>query len=112
MKNNSNFLDCVFEISPQLAYHRSEDGEYVVTMENKGFANRVAQHFFKRPERSDITLAGMGSFIFGCIDGKRTVHEIGKLLHEEYKEDAEPLYERLSVYMKKLESFGFIRRVT
>jgi hypothetical protein len=50
----------------------------------------------------------MGSYIFTCIDGKRSVYEIGQLVKEKYGEEAEPLYERLSVYMNNLKNVGYI----
>lgn len=111
MKNKENFLDYVFKVSDDLTWTLSESGEVIVTMENKGLTNRIAQRFFKKPAFSKITLEGMGSFIFTCIDGERSVYETGKLLHDKYGEEAEPLYERLSVYMKHLEQVGFIKRV-
>ena len=93
-----------------LAFRCTEEGEVTVDMENKGFTNKIAQKFFKRPEVSHIKLEGMGSFIFLCVDGKRSVYDIGQLVKEKYGDEAEPLYERLSVYMKKLEEVGFVKR--
>ncbi len=107
MTKQDNFLDYVFKISDDLTWTLNESGEVIIEMENTGFANRIAQKFFKKPKVSYITLEGMGSFIFTCIDGKRSVFEIGQLLSDKYGEEAEPLYERLSVYMKKLEEVGF-----
>ena len=112
MNRKDNYLDYVFRKNDDLTWTDSESGEIIVEMENKGFANRVAQLFFKRPARSHITLEGMGSFIWTCIDGKRTVYDIGALLHDKYGDAAEPLYERLSVYMKHLEQIGFIKKIT
>lgn len=111
MKNNQNFLDYVFKINDDLVWKQDENGQVTVDMENKGFTNRVAQKFFKKPAVSHIELEGMGSYIFTCIDGKRSVYEIGALLHDKYGDEAEPLYERLSVYMKHLENVGFIRKI-
>ncbi len=110
MTNKDNYLDYVYSIKNDLIWTRSESGEVIIDMENKGITNRIAQKFFKRPKVSHITLEGMGSFIFTCIDGKRSVFEIGKLVKEKYGEDAEPLYERLSVYMKRLEELKFIEK--
>lgn len=95
-------------IKNDLVWTLSESGEVIVEMENKGFTNRLAQRFFKKPAVSKITLEGMGSFIWTCIDGKRSVYEIGIMLHDKYGDEAEPLYERLSIYMKHLEQVGFI----
>ena len=112
MNSADNYLDYVFRKNDDLAWTDSGSGEVVVEMENRGFTNRIAQLFFKRPARSYITLDGMGSFIWTCIDGERTVYEIGALLHDKYGDSADPLYERLSVYIKHLEQVGFIKRMT
>lgn len=111
MRNKDNYLDYVYKINDDLTWTESESGEVIVEMENKGFTNRVAQLFFKRPTKSYITLEGMGSFIWTCIDGKRSVYDIGTLLHDKYGDKAEPLYARLSVFIKQLEQVGFICRL-
>ncbi len=87
MTNKENFLDYIFEINSDLNWTISSSGEVIVEMKNKGFTNMIAQRFFKKPAVSHIHLPGMGSFIFGCIDGKRTVYEIGALLKDEYGEN-------------------------
>ena len=110
MRNKDNFLDYVFEYPEGLVFNCSDEGEVTVDMENKGFTNKVAQHFFKTPKVSHIKLEGMGSFIFLCVDGKRSVYDIGRLVHDKFGDEAEPLYERLSVYMRKLEEVGFVKR--
>lgn len=110
MRSKDNFLDYVFERPEGLVFCCSDDGVVTVDMENKGFTNKIAQKFFKRPEVSHIKLEDMGSFIFLCVDGKRSVYDIGQLVKEKYGDEAEPLYERLSVYMKKLEEVGFVKR--
>ena len=111
MTNKENYLDFVYAINSDLIWTLSESGEVIVEMENKGFTNRLAQKFFKRPSVSKITLEGMGSFIWTCIDGKRSVFDIGALVHDKFGDEAEPLYERLSVYMKQLDQVGFVKRV-
>ena len=112
MKSKDNYLDYVFKKNDDLTWTESESGEVVVEMENKGFTNRIAQKLFKRPAKSYITLEGMGSFIWTCIDGKRSVYYIGFLLRDKYGDAAEPLYERLSVYIKHLEQVGFVKKIS
>ncbi|MBR4707878.1 MAG: PqqD family protein [Pseudobutyrivibrio sp.] len=111
MTNKDNYLDYVYSVNGDLTWTCNESGEVIIDMENKGITNRIAQKFFKRPKVSHITLEGMGSFIFTCIDGKRSVYEIGKLVKEKYGQEAEPLYERLSVYVKRLEELKFITKL-
>nr|MCR5416032.1 PqqD family protein [Pseudobutyrivibrio sp.] len=78
--SNNNFLDFVYTISDSITWQEDDKGQVIVDMENKGFTNRIAQRFFKKPKYSHITLEGMGSYIFTCIDGNRSVFEIGKLV--------------------------------
>ena len=111
MRNKENYLDFVYTINDDLIWTLSECGEVIVEMENKGFTNRIAQRFFKKPAVSKITLEGMGSFIWNCIDGQKSVYDIGLLVHDRFGDEAESLYERLSVYMKHLEQVGFVKRV-
>jgi hypothetical protein len=110
MKNKDNFVDYVFTINDDITWTLNESGDVIVDMVNKGFTNLVAQKFFGKPKVSHITLEGIGSFVFTCIDGKRSVYEIGQMVKEKYQEEAEPLYERVSVYMKQLEDLGFISK--
>ena len=111
MKNNENYLDYVFERKKGLSFSVDDSGEVVVTMKNTGFSNRIAQRFFKKPKVSRITLEGMGSFIFLSLDGKKTVYDVGREVSERFGKEAEPLYERLCVYMKRLQEAGFVSRV-
>ncbi len=80
-----------------------------VTQINSGFYNKIAQKLFKTPKTSQIKLEGLGSFIWQQIDGKRSIYDIGILVADKYADKAEPLYERLSQYMKTLENLGFIK---
>ena len=80
MKSN-NYLDYVYKINDSLSWSHNEAGQVVVDMENKGFTNRVAQKFFKRPAVSHITLEGMGSFIFDSIDGNNRVVAVFLFAH-------------------------------
>ena len=109
--NKDNFLDYKFKIADGLSWSVNDRDKVIVDMVNKGFANKIAQRFFKKPAVSHITLEGLGSYIFTCIDGVRDVAAIGNMVKDKYGEEAEPLYERLSVYMKKLEEVGFIVKV-
>ena len=111
MEKNNNYLDYVFKIKDGLNWTVNEAGETIVDMENTGFTNRVAQIFFKRPKVSHITLTGLGGFVFSCIDGTKSVYDIGLMVHDKYGDASNPLYERLCVYMKQLENLGFIQRI-
>ena len=107
-KKADNFLDYIPKHNSLYEDRTNEKGMIEVGMLNRGLFNRIAQILFKRPKISWIELEGMGSFIWNQIDGKRNVYEIGKLVKEKYGQEAEPLYERLSTYIKTLHNSCFI----
>lgn len=109
-KKNVNYLDYVPVISDKNTWS-VEEGIVTVHMVHRGFYAAIAQKIFKRPRVSHIKLDTMGSFIFPLIDSRRTVGDIAALVHEEFGEEAEPLYDRLVHYMKILHNNGFIHYV-
>ena len=50
----------------------------------------------------------MGSFVWPHLDGDKDILEIGKLVEAEFGEKANPLYERLAMFFRILESYKFI----
>lgn len=55
-----------------------------------------------------IKLDAEGSFLWQLCDGNRTVREIGRLLHCEFGEKVEPLYDRMALFLRSLEKNEFI----
>ena len=107
-KNLENFLEKIPCRKPEINWSQDEEGLVTLSMQNRGFANLLAQKILKKPKVSFIHLEKFGSFIWVNIDGKRDILAIGKLVKEQFGENAEPLYERLAQYVKALESNGFI----
>ena len=109
MKNKTeNYLEKIPQHRAGLAWSQDDKGIVTLEVENKGLANRIAQKLLKKPKISYIHLEEFGSFIWTVIDGKRDIIAIGKLTRERFGEKAEPLYERLSQYIKTLESYRFV----
>ena len=86
-----------------------DDGIVTLNIENKGFFNRIAQMFFKKPKISYIHLDEMGSFVWPLIDGEKTILEIGDFVKEHFGEKAAPLYQRLAQHFRILNSYGFVK---
>ena len=107
-KQNENFLKKIPCHKIGLNWSKDDDGSVTLEKENKGLANRIAQKLIKKPRISYIHLEKMGSFIWPLIDGNRNIIEIGELVKEHFGDDAEPLYERLSQYLKTLAMHNFI----
>ncbi|MCQ2593422.1 MAG: PqqD family protein [Treponema sp.] len=103
-----NLLDLVPHQSQKFRAEIGEDGAVTIFVENKGVFNFIAQKFFKKPRFTQIHLEEFGSFIWQQIDGIKTVKDIADLMHEQFGENADPLYPRISMYMKTLLNYEFI----
>ena len=108
-RKGDNYLDYV--PVREDAYRWEEDTSGIVTIyvENTGFWNQLFQKLLSKPKVSQIHLEQLGSFIWPRIDGTKTIYQIGQEVKEQFGEEAEPLYPRLSKYMKMLQEYGFIR---
>ncbi|MBE5939164.1 MAG: PqqD family protein [Lachnospiraceae bacterium] len=106
--NQENLLNKIPVLNEDIQWKSDDDGKVTVYIENSGFYNRLAQKLFKKPRLTQIHLDDIGSFIWLCIDGKRDIMDIGRLLEKRYKEKANPLYERLAKYIQMLEGYRFI----
>lgn len=105
---NQNLLDFIPIHSTKYRVEIAENGAVTIFIENKGLFNRIAQKFFKKPRYSQVHLEEFGNFIWPLIDGKKSVKEIADLVHEHFGEKAEPLYPRISMYIKMLKNYDFI----
>lgn len=111
MKNknkNQNLLDFVPVQNQKYRVEITEAGQVTIFIENKGPFNWVAQKLFRKPRFSQVHLEEFGNFIWPLIDGKKTVKNIADLVHEQFGEKADPLYPRISMYMKMLNNYEFI----
>ncbi len=104
---SKNYLEKV-PLRSHLIDWKEKDGIITLEIENKGWANRLAQRFFGKPKTSFIHLDEMGSFLWPHLNGEKNIIELGVLVKEHFGEKAEPLYERLARYFQILESYHFI----
>ena len=97
-------------IAGDLRYARNIKRNSVIILrrENKGFYNRIAQHLFHRPKTSFIELDEYGSFLWKNYHQQRTVYELGQILKEQFGAEAEPIYDRLIMYLLILRNNRFI----
>ena len=103
-----NYLDYIPVISDKHRWESDEKGNVTIFIENKGVFNRLAQLILKKPKVSQVHLERLGSFIFPLIDGKKSVYDIGQKVKAQFGEEAEPLYPRLTKYIKMLHDYGFV----
>lgn len=105
---DQNYLDFNPQRNPEIGWNTDDKGVVTLEIENKGWANRIAQKLFKKPKISYVHLDEMGSFVWPLIDGNRSITDISVFVGEHFGEKAEPLYERLAKFFQILESYHFI----
>ena len=107
-EGQDNYLDYVPVILDKHKWESDDEGSITIFIENKGIFNSLAQKLLKKPKVSQIHLEKFGSFIFPLIDGKASIYEIGQKVGAHFGDDAEPLYPRLTKYIKMLNDYGLI----
>lgn len=107
-KEKENYLDYIPKRSLNIKWEEREDGLVRLIVPRNTIIDRIVRKLFFTPEAFKIDLDKLGSFIWRQIDGEKTIYEIGKLLKEEFKEEAEPIYERLIQFMRILKNNNFI----
>ncbi len=105
---SANYLDKIPAHPAALTFTEDAEGIVTLAVQNTGWANRLAQMFFRRPKVSYVHLDAFGSFVWLQCDGERTITRIGELVEEKFGAEAHPLYQRLAVYFQRLESYGLI----
>lgn len=109
MKKNKNYLDYIPKHNSLYQYTFNAQNHIEIHVPNQGLCNRIAQIFFKRPKYRQIELDDFGSFVWECINGTRTVYEIGFHVKKHFGKTAEPLYERLSYFLMTLQKNGLVQ---
>ena len=105
---SKNYLEKIPSRPQSIVWSANNEGFVTLEIKNTGWANKIAQIFFKRPKISYIHLDKTGSFIWTVIDGKMNVNEIGKLVEERFGKEVHPIFERLAAYFKIMDSYHFI----
>ena len=107
-KQKENYLDYIPRPNRLFETSVNKAGHVEIRTEHRGFYNWIAQKIFRKPRFSQIELDDFGTFVWNRMDGKKTIYQIGGEVREQFGEKAEPLYERLSKYMKVLHDQHYI----
>ena len=87
-----NYLEKIPKRPDKYGYTVGEDGIVTLSIENKGFFNKVAQKFFRKPKVSYVHLDEFGSFIWPLIDGDSDIIKIGETVKENFGEKASYMF--------------------
>ena len=106
--NSENYLERVPIHNPYIMWEKAQDGSVTLKIENTGLFNIIAQKIFRKPRYSYVHLDSTGSFLWPLIDGEKNILKLSELLKDEFGEQADPLYERISKFFQILSSYNFI----
>lgn len=102
MKKKQNYLE--FIPKRNFKWYVSPETNKVI-IERPKFDNALLKKYvvplFKKPI-FEIKLDEFGSFVWQQIDGEKPIYQIANLLKQKYGKDAEPVYERVSQFIKNL----------
>ena len=104
MTKKENYLDYIPKKSNKIHWKEKEEGLIQLIVYRDSLLEKIIRKLFFTPDRYTIDLDRMGSFIWNHIDGEKSIYEISQLIKDEFKEEAEPLYERLIQYMNILKN--------
>lgn len=75
------------------------------------FTNRwLKKYILPRVKHPDVRihLDDFGTWVWGHMDGTRTLLEIGRAMEAEYGESVKPVYERLGLFVNMLAQRGLV----
>ncbi|MCH8289103.1 MAG: PqqD family protein [Candidatus Marinimicrobia bacterium] len=96
----------LLELVPKriLEWEYTDDG--LVTLKIPKFRGKLGNFITSKMNSPDYTvqLDAVGSFVWKECDGEKNVLEISQKMKDEFGDDVEPLYERISFFIKTLTS--------
>lgn len=107
-QKKKNFLE--FIPIRNFEWHVSEETKKVV-VERPKFDNTILKKYllpYFKKQNFDVKLDDFGSFVWQQIDGEKNIYEIALELEKEFGEKVNPVYDRLSQFIKHLYQQRFV----
>ena len=82
-----------------------------VVVERPKFDNAILKKYllpYFKKQNFDVKLDDFGSFVWQKIDGEKNIYQIALELDKEFGEKVQPVYERLSEFIKHLHQQRFV----
>ena len=101
----------LFELKPRQlrSFEELDDGTIDVILPRYGdtrIGRLLKRVLSNRPVR--IHLDDIGTSVWQMCDGRRTVDEIGRSLHDRFGDRIEPVYDRLEEFLMQMKRAGLI----
>lgn len=102
-----NFMLYVPHYTDKIEWEKRK-GKVVLIFHHDKLIEKFIRIFVKKPKVSTLELDEMGTAVWELIDGKRNIYEIGQELKKKFGEKAEPLYERLFLFIRYINRRNWI----
>ena len=102
----------LLELIPEKLVDDEIDDDGIITLLVPRYKNRLLKKLNDRsPSRRfvKIRLDKIGSGTWACIDGKKDMRAIGEMMRQTFGDAIEPCYDRLGMFMTKLEYEKYVR---
>lgn len=100
---NEEILKIIFKISDKIEYEVEQESRVTILEKQDHKIQKIFRKLrFRIPEYKKVSLDEYCSYVFLQIDGKKTVKDIGESLEEKYGDKAQPIYERLLLFLNHI----------
>jgi hypothetical protein len=106
-KNEDNFM-LYIPVKSHRNWMNKDNVTYLV-FKHTNLIERFTAWLTRKPTIRDIRLDNQCARVWQLIDGSNNVYRIGQILTKEFDRDCEPVYERLTAYLKFLSRRGWIK---
>lgn len=103
-----NALDCIPTRRAAIRWSVDSAGKVTLLCDCHSPLRRIVQGLLLHPRVRCIHLDETGSLLWQLLDGKRDILALGQLIDARFGEQAHPLYERLTAYLRILDSYHLI----
>lgn len=93
----------------EIVWSLEKGGAVTLHLRNRGLFHRTAQLILHRPRISHVKLDALGSLVWTLADGEKSLLQLGQVVRERFGASAEPLYERLVLFVHTLEDCRLIQ---
>lgn len=107
MGKNQNYLDYIPIKSNEITDYLEKEN-VVVELDHTGFFHWLAVKLYHVPRKTQYKLDVYGSKVWKFMNGSRTIDEIALEMRQEFGGEIEPLYERLTLFIRSLEMAGML----
>ena len=108
-KKQENYLERRPERVSEIVWSLEKGGTVTLHLRNRGLFHRAAQLILNRPRISHVKLDALGSLVWTLADGEKNLLQLGRVVGENFGASAEPLYERLVLFVHTLEDCRLIQ---